>query len=462
MAVQLVKPLVLLAIVTVSAASILGAEVDVADIGGRRELFVDRHLIERTKGVELKLHAPVPQEVVWKPDAAWESTSAAYFTVFHDGERFRMYYRASPRDMPDVICYMTSADGIQWERPNLGLFEFKGSKENNIVWTGGPWRTSQMFAPFKDTRPGVPADEQYKALAGSPIHAFASADGVRWRLLVERPILTGSNFDSQNVAFWDERKQHYAAYFRHRVNGNIRFVATATSKDFLRWSEQTPIDVGDTPLEHLYTNGTLPYFRAPHYYFSFMKRFVPERNKFNEGVSDAVFLSSRDGLHFDRTFMEAIIRPGRDPRHWSARSNMPAWGLVQTATDEMSVYYLQGYRTHGIQIRRGVLRLDGVASAHAGFTPGELISKPVRFRGKKLVLNYATSAVGSVRVELQDVSGQPLPGFALDDCTELFGDEIGEACLWGDKRDVSSLAGKAVRLRVVLKDADVFSYQFAP
>ncbi len=460
--IRLRKWIALLALVMAPTVSVQSAEIDVVDIGDRRELFVDRHRIERTKGVELKMHSPVPQDVVWKPDAAWESTSAAYFTVFKDGDQYRMYYRGSPRDMPDVICYMTSKDGIHWERPKLGLFEFKGSKDNNIVWTGGPFRTSQMFAPFKDTRPGIPADEQYKALAGSPIHAFASPDGIKWRLLWEKPILTGSNFDSQNVAFWDSSKEHYVAFFRHRINGNIRSVATATSKDFLKWGEQTPIDLGDTPPEHLYTNGTLPYFRAPHHYFSFMKRYVPERSKFNEGVSDAVFLSSRDGLKFDRTFMEAFIRPGRDPRHWSARSNMPAWGLVQTASDEMSIYYLQGYRTHGIQLRRGVLRLDGVASAHAGYQPGELISKPVRFRGTKLVINYATSAVGSVRVELQDVAGHPLDGFALNDSIELFGDEIAEECKWKDSGDLSSLAGQPVRLRFVLKDADVYSYRFAP
>lgn len=454
------RMLLLAAIGLLTAQPALPAELPI-EIGSRLEPMVDKHLIDKTTGgTRLRLHPPLPREVVWKPDAAWESTSAAYFTVFRDGELFRMYYRGSPRDMPDVVCMMTSSDGVQWERPKLGLFDFRGSKENNIVWTGGPFRTSVNFAPFRDTRPGVPDNERYKALAGSPIHAFASADGIHWRLLVEKPVLTGTNFDSQNVAFWDERRNCYVAFMRHRLEGNVRFVSTSTSADFRKWTERVPIDTGDAPIEHLYTNGTAPYFRAPHIYFSFMKRFVPERNKYNEGVSDVVFLTSRDGRHFDRTFLEALIRPGLDPRSWAARSNMPAWGLVQTGEQEMSIYYLQNYRTHGIQVRRGTFRLDGVASAHGGVPGGELTTKALQFKGSRLVLNFSTSAAGSIQVEIQDPQGKPVPGFGLSDCHEMFGDEIERAVSWMGGPDVGQLAGKPVRLRFVLRDADLYSLRF--
>ena len=244
---------------------------------------------------------------------------------------------------PTMICTMVSPDGKSWKRPELGLFEFRGSKKNNIIWNDGRSRITHMFAPFKDTRPGVPDDQRYKALAGSPIHALASSDGIHWRLLSEKPILTGTNFDSLNVAFWDARRKHYRLYCRHRLEGGVRFIATATSEDFLHWSERQPIDTGDGPVEHLYTNGTLPYFRAPHIYLSLAKRFMPERKRGNDGVSDAVLMSSRDGVHFDRTFREAWIRPGPTKDNWLARSNMPAWGIIQTSPEELSVYYSQNY-----------------------------------------------------------------------------------------------------------------------
>src|SRR5207253_2838729 len=122
----------------------------------------------------------------------------------------------------------------------------------------------------------------------------------------------------------------------------VRAIAKAESDDFLHWGEPVAIDLGETPREHFYTNATTPYFRAPHYYFAFPKRFVPDRKRLAEhnelGISEGVFLSSRDGLHFDRTFLEAFIRPGRDRLNWGDRSNMTAWGLLQTAPDEMSLY----------------------------------------------------------------------------------------------------------------------------
>jgi hypothetical protein len=244
----------------------------------------------------------------------------------------------------------------------------------------------------------------------------------------------------------------------------VRAVATASSDDFVHWSDPTPIELGNTPLEHFYTNATLPYFRAPHYYFSFPKRFIPNRRRLPDeeemGVSEGIFLSSRDGLHFDRTFMEAFIRPGRDSLNWGDRSNMPVWGIVQTAPDEMSVYFSQHYGYPTNHVRRGVLRLDGIASAEAGYEGGELLTKPVRFSGSQLILNYATAASGSVQVEIQDLDGKPFAGFSLADAKELYGDEIAEAYSWESGGDASSLAGRPVRLRFVMKDASLYSYRF--
>jgi hypothetical protein len=77
-----------------------------------------------------------------------------------------------------------------------------------------------------------------------------------------------------------------------------------------------------------------------------------------------------------------------------------------------------------------------------------------------LSLNFATSAAGSLRVELQDSQGKPLPGYALDDCEELFGDTIDRRVTWKMMSDLSSIAGQTVRVRFVLRDADLFSFQF--
>ena len=131
------------------------------------------------------------------------------------------------------------------------------------------------------------------------------------------------------------------------------------------------------------------------------------------------------------------------------------------APNELSLHFNEGsWRNDRHRVRRYTIRLDGFVSAHAPYSGGEIVTKPLTFTGKALSLNYATSAAGSVKIELQDAAGNPLPGFALADAEELFGDSVDQTVSWTGGADVSSLAGKTVRLRFVLKDADVYSYQF--
>jgi len=461
-------------IATVAAAVSPLAAADVFDLGDRRELFVDRHQIESmTDGATLRMHQPRPAEIALKFDAPWEGPTSAYVTVFQDGDKVRMYYRGSGAPGDDgklnqqYACYAESTDGGRtFVKPKLGLVEVNGSKDNNVIW-GTP---SHNFTAFKDTRPGVPADERYKALkdgrskAGKRgLYAYYSADGLAWRQASDDAVLTQGAFDSQNLAFWDEAKQKYCSYYRVFTNG-VRDIALATSDDFQTWSDPVLIkQSGDERQEQFYTNATTSYFRAPQYYFCFPKRFVKDRSGLEgfKGISDAKFLSSRDGEHFDRTFMEAFIRPGSDQNNWGDRGTMPAWGLVQTGPDEMSIYYSQHYRHPTAHMRRGVLRLDGIASLHADGAVGELVTKPLTFAGQTLTLNYATSAAGSVQVEIQNADGSSIPGFTLAEAPEAFGDKIDAPFAWKKGSDVSSLAGKPVRLRFVVRDADVYSYRFA-
>jgi hypothetical protein len=294
---------------------------------------------------------------------------------------------------------------------------------------------------------------------------FVSDDGYRWRQWREEAVITDGAFDSQNLAYWDEYRGHYVSFFRDFRDG-VRTIKRSASDDFITWSDPEWLDFGDTPLEHFYTNATTSYFRAPHIYLAFPKRFVPERKAVPEhaspGVSDGVIMSSRDGLHWDRQFMEAFLRPGRDRNNWTERNNLIAWGILQTAPDELSLYWVENYRHLTCRLRRGTLRLDGFASANAGYAGGEIVTHPLTFEGKELVLNYATSAAGSVRVELQDAGGSPLPGYTLSESKELYGDELEQPMIWNGSTNVAALANQPIRLRMVLRDADVYALRFRP
>lgn len=432
------------------------------DIGSRLQLFVDDYLIEEMSGVELTLHRPTPMETVLELDQPWENDTNGYYTVFKDDDRYRMYYRCSAV-VAERTCYAESEDGIVWTRPELGIIEFEGSTKNNMIWTGD---VSHNFSPFKDTNPAAAADQRYKALGGQPPQAFGSADGVHWRELADGPVLTWGAFDSQNVSFWDSERGNYVAYYRIWTEDDVRAIGTSISDDFVNWTDHRAIDLGDAPQEHLYTNATIPYFRAPDVLLSFPKRFQPERKVVDShphpGVSDSVFMTSRDGLNFERTFMEAFLRPGREIRNWTERSNLFAWGVVPTAKDEISVYYTQHYRHPSSHLERGVLRVDGFVSVNATYEGGELITRPLVFTGDILVLNYATSGVGSIRVEVQDADGNPITHYTLSESRQMYGDEVEGQVFWSftSVGRVQKLEGQPVRLRFVMKDADLYSFRF--
>ncbi len=462
----------------------LEAAADVIDIGDRLELFVDYYLIDSLQGTRLLLHEPRPAGTALAFDRPWEGAHTGYVTVLFDGSLYRMYYRGLPvsgKDGSDqeTTCYAESRDGIRWTKPDLGLYEVAGSRHNNIVLAGSaPF--SHNFSPFIDTRPGVSAYARFKALAGtseSGLCVFASGDGIRWRQWRDKPVLTEGAFDSQNVAFWSGAERCYVAYFRTWTEGGFkgfRTISRAVSPDLLNWSPPVMMTFGATPPEHLYTSQTQPYFRAPHIYVALPMRFVPGCKVLTDdealalGVgkgyasdcAETVFMTSRGGDRYDRTFMEGFIRPGLDPGNWASRSGLSALGVVPTRVSEISIYKQAHYAQASNRLERYTLRTDGFVSVNAPFAGGEMRTRPIRFSGNELVLNFSTGAAGGIRIEIQDEEGKPVPGYTLEESESVVGDSIERAVRWKQARDLRALAGRTVRLRFVMKDADIYSLQF--
>ena len=168
------------------------------DVGSRLEPFFDDFLIEKMVGTRLCLQHPVSRDVAIVFDKPWEGNTSTYVTVFKDGDVVRMYYRGSNYDAAtdkysdQNVCYAESRDGLRFEKPELGLFAFEGSKKNNIVWQGVGCHN---FAPFRDANPACPPAEKYKAVASDDnnnLYAFKSPDGIHWSLLRLEPIITGA------------------------------------------------------------------------------------------------------------------------------------------------------------------------------------------------------------------------------------------------------------------------------
>ncbi len=435
------------------------------DIGDRRELFVDDFLVEELKGGAVRrLNHPQPREVVMRFDKPWERPVKRYVSIVEVDGCYRFYYGGRPA----VTCLAQTVDGLHFKRPKLRLFEYEGERENNIVWQKG--KSGHNFTPFMDSNPDALPEQKFKAVGDHPegggLAAYVSADGIHWRMLYPDRILTEGAFDSQNLAFWDASKQLYACYCRGFRSDEsplrgVRNIRVAYSKDFCDWSSPRFIEYSDGRPEHLYTNGVQPYMRAPHFYIAFPLRFVPHRTKIpgwdHRGVSDAVLMSSRDGERFDR-WETAFIRPGRDG--WTDRMNEPAWGMIRTGSRELSLYWHE--RQCGIRVlRRGVIRPDGFVSLHAdGGRVGEMLSRPLLFSGSFLEINYATSAIGALRIGLCDAAGRAVEGFSMADSDLLYGNDLAHTVTWNNKSDLSMLQGRPVRLRVRMEDADLYSLRF--
>lgn len=451
----------------------------VIDIGDRRELFLDDLLIGEFQGTERQLHSPQLLPARSRP-------YGHYATVLYDGENYRLYYRADKDPnahwrngwdlyhLGEVTRLAESRDGLTWERPNLGLYEMEEFPKGDVV-LADEFLVTHNFTPFKDSRPGVPESERFKAVGGltypasnwggwkapddyerlrkehgpGGLFAYVSPDGLKWRRMQDEPIISESlgKFDSQNVAFWSEAEGQYVCYFRAIQDGH-RSVRRSTSADFRTWSK--PVDMqGREPGEHLYTSGTQPYFRAPHIYVAPATRFMSNRSS----VTDVVLMSSRPGSHqFDRLFKEAWIRPGLGAKGWGNRQNYVTWNIVPLNDTHMTLYMYGGGQYQ--------MRYDGFVSVHAGYEKGEFRTAPLQFSGRELEINYSTSAAGYLQVEIQDLDGTPLAGFRLEDCEPIYGDEIQREVQWTGDGSLEALAGQPVVLRFVMAEADLFSIKF--
>ena len=170
----------------------------------------------------------------------------AYAVLLRDDGLCRAWYRCTPE--PDtnstaksLTAYVESDDGISWRKPSLGLVEFQGSTDNNLV-CDDPDLVN--FAPFKDE--DAPPVERYKAIGRrGKIFTAVSPDGLHWTKHPE-PVQTEGPFDSNNIAFLDPWTGNYLMYARgirkdgmpgHGVEVDfkegVRWIRRAESDDFL-------------------------------------------------------------------------------------------------------------------------------------------------------------------------------------------------------------------------------------
>jgi len=444
------------------------------NVGSHKQLLFDDAFLESHKGFWWRICPPHKTgEHNLVADKPWEDFIInAWLTVMEDGGRYRMWYEAYDRsytsDLQARYCYAESADGIHWEKPSLGITDFQGSKDNNILFSELGGQGVHGGTVFKD--PTAAEAERYKFVFLGPVGegkygvcGATSPDGLHWTPCAGRPILDVSS-DTQTVAFWDPRILKYVTYCRlwtpNRTVGRSEstdFASFPAADEVLGCDERDPADVD------LYNNAAIKYPYAENAYLIFTSMYHHTGD--NLDVHLAV---SRDGIHWSRPERRPFIENGLPGTMDDATVYCGA-GVLRTG-DELSMYYHASTARHnqvypqwvsqdGVYTR-ATLRLDGYVAMQAAKAPAEFVTHPLTFSGSRLELNADVHEGGWLRIALRDTGGKTVSGFSLEDCVPVTGDSVRHVVSWKGGADLSALVGKPTALYCVAQSASLYAFQF--
>ena len=403
-------------------------------VGDDKQLFIDHRFIESSENIALVVNPPVKRPgAILRSDKPWDAFTLGWNCLLEDNGVYKMWYHGCDGDQwaggRFRLCYAVSKDGLNWEKPNLGLVEYQGSKDNNIVLAD-----SKLAYVFID--PYGTAEERYKMVElvlGSGIRVGTSADGLHWNL--PSRYVCSLQQDTTKQAWWESRLNKYVVYLKLRLTEENappypfvspiesdppvvapelmrpgRSIGRIAVDDILApWPEekiQTVVtaDEHDPPDSDIYHHDVYPYPYAADTYFMFPKTYQhfrdDETDVHNDGLNDVQFSASRDGVHWMRYDRRPYISRGLPGEH--------DYGTIQAAPfhirkdNYLYQCYTGGPWTHGgyrrlsdqerqdranwgrVYYRQVIQRLDGFVSADAPYTGGWLVTSPIVFQGETI------------------------------------------------------------------------------
>lgn len=463
------------------------------------------HPFHAPQGIRIQLTPAEKSDVVVTVDRPWERQIISHVTLRHDQGRYRMWYGARCGSGPDdqFLCYAESADGFHWEKPELGLYEFAGSKSNNICFVGPHALRGSVFI---DENPG--GGDRYKKLGHSPrwydddgteitsrqglarwkelgeqgynrdevrervrlvgVHrAMTSPDGIEWRAL-EQPVFEAF-CDTQTVACFDVERGKYVGYFRTAIDGR-RAVGMSETEDFSAWPVPEPIfttDAMDGPSDSFYTNAYTRYPGADlHLMFPSVYHQVDCSVDMQLGVSS-------DGLNWSRPSRQTIVSCG-ESGSGDEGGVYGGPGLVVLPDGRFAIPYTGRKSRHheayysepeaDAQFRLATWpehRLGGIRADALG----EFTLESHLVNGGELVLNYRTDRGGWIRAALYEniphppEPVEPLAGYSFEDCQRVSGDAFRQPLSWRGSTDLSPLSGKKINARFQMNRATLYAFE---
>lgn len=424
-------------------------------------------------------------------DKPWEGDHCVYHNFFKDDDIYKMYYLAHSSATPFTeirVCYAYSKDGRTWIKPELGLREFNGNKQNNIILDKSDKKEGDFFDNFfvfKDANPKCKPNQKYKALAyTSPykIACFFSADGINFNAGPRLEII--GRFDTLNTCFFDTNINKYVAYIRdfHNIpeNGDlnlgIRDIRRTESEDFINWTVPELLNFGKAAKDFpLYTNNVMPHPENNEIFIGFPSRYIEraewtdnydkltgrearlermkEFKRYGLAVTDCLFMASADGKNWDR-FDQALITPGvENGNNWVYGDCYPAYGFIEDENTYSILLRNNQWSNEPAQMHEYSIRKDGFAFYSAPFADREVVFKKAFYKGGKIFMNFSTSAAGSIIFTIEDDCGNK------DSTCEMFGDSICREVSFPQKV-LEKYKHKIISIKIKLIDAKLYSLKF--
>jgi len=508
-------------------------------IGHRKQFFFDNLIVEAVQNLTRRMHSPqkVKEAPLIQKDQPWERVT--YFTpsswqVIRDpaDDVFKCWYEdwqihpeswpGTPGSMTDPIHYPSrylfarSDDGIQWEKPQLDIYQEEGRRTNVVLGDRefrGDFGSVHCGYVFRDLF-AEDDEERFKILfnhrtperrttaQGYYNRYAASPDGIHWKPWGQEPRFGsyGPHLGDAAAIFLDLDERNYILNTRHRFMGNSwidpsnpvfkhfswpyypgqpwrnnkRRIFQARSADLLNWSEPQPIVVPDDELDNV-DDGfyAMTQYDLGGMWVGFLDVFHDVDN-----TMDVQLVYSRDGRTFER------LQPGRP---WLATGEPGSWdqfmvnvyGGPVAVDDELYIYH-GGAKNHhdwwvvGVKEKLDVpeardmdrvsyclglarMKIDRFVSLSANAVrPGILVTKPFYAEGGKLLINARCNRGGSVQVAAASGDGQVISGFEKDNCVPFAGDSVAHQITWKSKEEVPE---GWLKLHFYLEDADLYTFQ---
>jgi hypothetical protein len=478
-----------------------------------RLLFVDDRHIESAENVSLTMNPAVKRGPCLRIETEWELRGSRPYSVVQWQGEYWLYYKTSD-GAKQAMGLAVSKDGVNWTRPEIDRVPYAGAKHNNLVDIEGT--TVNEICVFVD--PTGPDEHRFKAVmhhtAMNGLYLMTSPDGLsfkRWP-----GMLLPLHVDNCNTTFWDERLGKYVVYARGcdkrfpkppiigcrsvvRAEADTLFETLPYDKDapdphpvskqwtgftedqLRRVNRELPIvfecDELDDPAGEIYQMAAVHYLRDTYLAFpSFYYRFPwpPDWKYVNDGYLDLQFATSADGVVWRRDFRGPYVNldlpDGPSTRMMHMMTGMAPHGY------HISQYHMGSRRSHGEGrlsrdvsephdppkmgdpfVMRVEQRLDGFVSADSAYNGGTLVTKPFVLESDTLRLNIDTSASGVAHAALLDENGAAIPGYGLEECDRIQGNDTQFVVSWNEASDLSKLKGRTVKLLIQSRSAKLYT-----